>query len=183
MVTLSTDRLLLRTIVESDISAIYEYSKQEKVGPNAGWKPHASKQETRQIAEEIFIRKENVWGIVLKQSNQLIGTIGLIEDRKRENKATKMIGYAISQDYWGKGIMTEAAQLVIEYAFEILQLELLSAYCYPFNNRSKRVLEKCGFQKEGTLKKAEKRYDGKIYDDECYAITKEEYQRRKGEKE
>ena len=97
---------------------------------------------------------------------------GLIEDPKRENDEVKMIGYAISEKHWGKGYMTESVKAVIEYAFTNLPITLISAYCYPFNNRSQRVLEKCGFEYEGTLKNAEKRYDGKICDNKCYAILK-----------
>lgn len=49
-----------------------------------------------------------------------------------------------------------------------------SAYCYPFNSRSKNVIKKLGFAYEGTLKLCEKLYNGKVYDNECYALTKEE---------
>lgn len=83
-----------------------------------------------------------------------------------------MLGYAMSEHYWGKGLMTEAAQAVIKYGFDERNLDLISAYCYPFNNRSRRVLEKNNFQYEGTLKQAEKLYNGNIYDNECYVLLK-----------
>jgi putative acetyltransferase len=60
---------------------------------------------------------------------------------------------------------------VLRFGFEELGLDLISAYCYPFNKRSQRVLEKCGFRYEGCLRLAEKRYDGKVLDNNCYAIT------------
>jgi putative acetyltransferase len=71
--------------------------------------------------------------------------------------------------------MTEAAREVIRYGFDNLHLDLISAYCYPFNARSKGVLQRCGFSYEGILKMAEKRYDGNIYDNECYALTSKEF--------
>lgn len=83
-----------------------------------------------------------------------------------------MLGYAISEKHWGKGIMTEAVKAVIKYGFENLKLDLISAYTYPFNTRSKKVLEKNGFKYEGTLKQAEKLYNGKIYDNDCYVLIK-----------
>lgn len=83
-----------------------------------------------------------------------------------------MIGYAMSEKYWGKGFMTEAVQAVIKYGFDVLKLDLISAYCYPFNSQSKRVLEKNGFKYEGTLKQVEKLYNGKIEDNECYVLIK-----------
>ena len=155
MPELLTKRLLLRAIDTDDIDDIFEYSNTENVGPNAGWKPHESKEETLEVMKTVFLDKENVWGIVLKYSNKLIGSIGLIEDPKRENERVRMLGYAIGEEYWGKGIMTEAVREVVRYGFNDLHLDLISAYCYPFNNRSKSVIKKCGFHYEGTLKMAE----------------------------
>lgn len=169
---LITSRLILRTITKDDIEDIFEYSKQKNVGPNAGWKPHETKEETLEIANQIFIEKENVWGIILKENNKLIGTVGIIKDPKRENDKAKMLGYAISEEYWGKGLMTEAVKKVIEYGFTKLELDLITAYCYPFNHRSQRVLEKCNFEYEGTLKQAEKTENGIVYDNKCYALLR-----------
>jgi len=172
---IDTERLLLRKIKESDTSDIFEYSKEENVGPNAGWKPHENMKETREIMQMIFLEQETVWGIVLKETRKMIGSIGLVDDPKRENSRVKMIGYAISEGYWGKGIMTEAIKAVLEYGFEELQLKMVSAYCYPFNKRSKRIFEKMGFHYEGTLAMAEEIYNGNVYDNECYALCKKEY--------
>lgn len=55
-----------------------------------------------------------------------------------------------------------------------MNLDLISAYCYPFNSRSKSVIKKLGFKYEGTLKLCEKLYDGKVYDNEWYALMKGE---------
>lgn len=86
-----------------------------------------------------------------------------------------MIGYAIGQEYWGNGFTTEAARALLNFAFKELKLDLVSAYCYPYNERSKGVLKKCGFNYEGRLRLAEKRYDGEVLDNECYALLAEEF--------
>lgn len=125
--------------------------------------------------KDIFIDKENVWGIILKTNNKLIGSIGLIDDAKKENEYARMVGYSIGKNYWSNGYMTEAVKSVVDFGFKKLNLRLISAYCYPFNQRSKRVLEKCNFKYEGTLKLAEKIYDGKILDNECYSILANDY--------
>lgn len=52
-----------------------------------------------------------------------------------------MIGYVLSEDYWGKGLMTEAVKEVIRYLFEEVKLDIITIYHYPFNVRSKRVIE------------------------------------------
>lgn len=66
--------------------------------------------------------------------------------------------------------MTEAAAAVTNYGFKTLNLDLISAYCYPHNKRSQNVLKKLGFKYEGTLSLCEKSYIGTVYDDECYAL-------------
>lgn len=170
MKSIETERLILRPVVESDAEAIYEYSRNKHVGINAGWKAHDSLEETREIMSAVFLNQENVFGILLKETGKLFGTIGLIPDPKRQNDRARMIGYAIGEDYWGKSYTTEAVRALLRFGFEELALDLISAYCYPFNERSKRVLEKNGFQYEGRLRLAETRYDGEVIDNDCYAI-------------
>lgn len=175
MSKLHSERLILRPININDCDDIFEYASNPHVGPNAGWKPHESKEETLEIMKTLFLDKDTIWGIMLKDSQKLIGTIGLVDDSKRVNDQAKMLGYAIGEKYWGKGFMTEAAGEVLRYGFNGLQLDLISAYCYPFNKRSQGVIKKCGFIFEGVLKKAEKIYNGDIFDIECYALTADEY--------
>lgn len=175
MAEIKTERLTLRPIVFSDQEDIFEYSKHPMVGPNAGWKPHESRSETMEIMKTIFLDQDSVWGIEIKDEKKIIGSIGLIKDTKRENKQAMMLGYAIAYDKWGKGITTEAAREVIEYGFEKLGLSLISVWCYAHNERSRGVIKKCGFKYEGTMRQAEERYDGKIFDGELYSITKEEW--------
>lgn len=170
--TIETERLILRTIVRNDAEDIFEYSKEANVGPRAGWKPHESIEETIEIMNMIFVEKDGVFGIVLKESGKMIGSIGLIPDPKRENDKARMLGYALSEKHWGKGIMTESANAVIKYGFEAMKLDLISAYCYPHNTASKNVIKKCGFVYEGTLKLCEKLYNDNIYDNACYALLK-----------
>ena len=170
MTTLHTQRLILRPIELSDLEDIFEYSSTPNVGPNAGWKPHANREETLQIMKEIFLEKEGVWGIVLRESGKMIGSVGLIDDHKRQYEGVKMIGYAMSEEYWGRGIMSEAVAEVMRFGFEGLKLEAISAYCFPFNERSKAIIRKFGFEFEGILKLAERRFDGKVLDNECYIL-------------
>lgn len=167
---LETERLILRPVTLDDCDDIYEYSKNPNVGIHAGWKPHESKKETAGIMKMIFIGQEHIFGIVLKSSGKLIGTIGLIKDPKRDNKEACMLGYALHEAYWGKGIMTEAAKAVVDYAEKQADITIISAYCYPDNLRSRRVLEKCGFEYEGCLRRAEVLYTGDIVDNLCFSM-------------
>jgi len=175
MAILHTQRLILRPIQIDDLDDIYEYSSTPNVGPNAGWKPHENKEETLEIMNTIFLDKETVWGIELKETGKMIGSIGLIDDPKRQYDLVKMIGYAMGESYWGQGIMTEATNEVLRFGFEELHLDAISAYCFPFNQRSKSIIKKCNFEYEGTLKMAEKMFNGNIYDNECYLLTAPRY--------
>ena len=93
------------------------------------------------------------------------------------NESARMIGYALSKDYWGHGYMTEAAEAMLHYGFNLMNAEIVSAYCYPGNLRSKSVIKKCGFKFEGCLRLCEILYDGTMYDNECYSITADEYKK------
>lgn len=177
---IETKRLILRQIVASDAEDIFAYSRGPNTGLNASWKPHETLRETRRIMEEVFLGQGSVFGIVLKETNILIGNIGLIRDEMRENDSVRMLGYALGEDFWGHGFMTEAANVVVKFGFETMHLDLISATCYPFNVRSRRVLEKLGFRYEGTLALAEKRYDGKVLDKDCFSVAKEAYFQKRG---
>lgn len=167
---LETDRLLLRPFKQSDAPELYECCKNPNLGNNAGWEPHESPEETAEVLNAVFLGKEGIWAITSKEAGNVIGSIGLIPDPKRQNPHTRMIGYWLREDHWGQGLMSEAVRAVLMYGFTTLKLHLISANCYPHNLRSQRVLEKNGFQCEGQLRQAELMYDGQIYDHLCYFL-------------
>lgn len=175
--TLSTNRLVLRAFTMEDLADFYEYCKDPDTGIHAGWKPHESMEESRDILHH-FIEEREVWAICEKQSGKVIGSIGLHRDSKRRRNFNqcRMMGYVLSKAYWGQGLMTEAAKEVLRHAFEDLKLEMVTISHFSYNQRSARVIEKLGFHREGVLRKAFLRYDGSLLDDIGYSMTKEEYQ-------
>ena len=108
--------------------------------------------------------------MILKDAQQLIGSIGIVPDPKRENPQVRMLGYWLDEAHWGKGYMTEAVQAILNYGFNELQLSLITANCYPHNKRSQQVLERNGFIYEGVLHQAELTYNGNIFDHLCYYL-------------
>lgn len=169
----TTQRLILRPITPHDVDDVFAYSVEPQVGPNAGWTPHISKEETLEIITEV-LGKEGVYGIVIRESGRLVGSLGLIADPKRDNPHCLMLGYAMSQRCWGHGYMTEGAQVLLAHGFDQLGLSLVSAYCYPENVRSARVLEKCGFRDEGLLR-ASTLYNDIALDERCFSLTPDEF--------
>lgn len=167
---LETERLVLRPFCEEDAEMFFNCCQNPNLGNNAGWAPHKTKEESHEILQNVFIGQENIWAITLKETQQLIGSIGIIPDPTRENQQVRMLGYWLDEAHWGKGFMTESVQAVLNYGFNNLQLSLISANCYPHNKRSQQVLERNGFVYEGILHQAELTYNGNIYDHLCYYL-------------
>ncbi len=172
---LNTQRLTLRPISLSDVDDVFEYAKNPIVGPNAGWKPHLSIGETEAFIKFAIKKREfgqpGIYAIIYQENQKMIGTIEI--HSYKQYKAE--IGFVLNPEYWGKGLIVEAAKAVIIYGFEILQLKRLQYGYFLFNHRSKRVCEKLGFTKEGTLRNKFKNYDGEIIDEVVASITIEDY--------
>ena len=177
MKKLETKRLILRPFEERDLNDFYYYAKDLNVGPSAGWPPHETQAQTMEVILR-FIAEDNVWALQEKSSDKVIGSVGIHKDARRDrNEKIRMIGYALGKEWWGQGYMTEAVKRVLQYLFEEKEMDLVTVYHFSFNQRSQRVIEKCGFQREGVLRMASRLYDGSLLDDVCYSITREEYAR------
>ena len=175
MYTLETDRLKLRPWRRRDACDFFEFAKQPDVGPAAGWMPHKSIDETIRVIEECFLYNQFAWAMELQDSGRVIGSINLRNDEKRSNKLSYTLGFSMSHDFWGQGLMPEAGRTVIRHAFDTMHAQLLSCFHYPHNLRSRRVIEKLGFKYEGTLRYSAQLANGSIYDELCYSMTLQEY--------
>ena len=146
-VILKTNRLMLRPFNIYDLGDFYEYASVDGVGQMAGWLPHKNKEESLSILK-MFIDEKKTFAIVY--NNKVIGSLGIEEYDEKQlpeyaDKLGREIGYVLSKDYWGKGLMPEALNEVIRYCFEDLKLDFLACGHFTDNNQSKRVQEKCGF--------------------------------------
>lgn len=99
------------------------------------------------------------------------GVISLIPQQDVYRHSAEL-GYWLGEPYWGQGITTAATRLVCQYAFDELQLTRIFASVFQGNIASTRVLEKCGFFHEGTLRQAVIK-DGKILDELRFALLKD----------
>lgn len=172
-----TPRVRLRPWRITDAKDMFEYASRKFVGPKAGWKPHETIEESEMIIAA-FIASNEVWAIEHLEDKKVIGSIGLHKDEKRPKMKSRMIGYVLHEDYWGKGYMVEAVEAMFDFAFNELGLDLVAAVHYPDNPQSKRVMEKCGMTYEGTLRHAGTVYNGTVRDHCCYSILKEEFDAR-----
>ena len=148
---IETERLILRPFKQTDLADFYEYASVEGVGEMAGWKHHENKEKSQNILD-LFINDDKTFAIVLKDNNKVIGSLG-VEKYGMEKVLSEFfdyqgreIGFVLSKDYWGKGLMPEAVKAVIDYLFNVANLDFLTCGYYEFNNQSKKVQEKCGFK-------------------------------------
>ena len=132
-------------------------------------------------AEEVFIEKTNasahevLFGIVVRETDRLIGSTGLNQIDFRNQRA--IFGIMIGEkSAWGKGYGTEATSLVVQHAFEELHLNRVQLHVYEYNLRGIRVYEKVGFRREGVLRQ-EHVYDDRFWDTEVMAILREEWEK------
>ncbi|WNB91665.1 GNAT family protein [Bacillus sp. NEB1478] len=173
---LETERLILRKITFDDAEDMFYYGSNDEVTKHVTWHTHQSLSDTKEFIKFILNKYENKelspWGIELKENGMFIGTIDFVSWNPTHNSAE--IGYVISHDYWGMGIMTEAATAVIKFGFENMDLIRIQARCFLENIGSERVMEKSGMSFEGIIRKGmfskEKHHDLKMY-----SILKEEF--------
>lgn len=145
---LETERLRLRRWSVNDANDLYNYAKDDRVGPIAGWPPHRSVAESREIIETVFAQ-EGVFALTLKNDDTAIGCIGLITGSKSNfplSDAEGEISYWLGVPFWGLGLVPEAMREIIRYGFEDLGLNALWCGYFDGNEKSKRVQEKCGFR-------------------------------------
>lgn len=175
---IETKRIILRPIRLTDAFDMYEYACDIRVGPAAGWKPHESINETKEIIDKFInaISKENpgVYSIIWKDNNKMVGTIELFDIN--EKRSFGEIGYALNPQYWGKGIVPESVKGILKLGFESLNLNRIQVRHRLTNYNSQRVIEKIGFKKEGVLRDYSKIVNEDRYEDSViYSILEREY--------
>ncbi|MCH1940173.1 GNAT family N-acetyltransferase [Holdemania massiliensis] len=172
---LETPRLILRPWQMTDLEDLYTLAKNPHVGPRAGWRPHQSREESRLILSRM-ITAPDVFAIVLRQNDKVIGMISAGVDSSRRNLAAKSIGCALNEDYWNHGYMSEAVNRMIQYLFADPGTELIAMDHFTDNPGSRRVIEKNGFQYEGTMRQKFRLFNGEVKDCLCYSLTRAEFE-------
>ena len=156
--TLETDRLLLRPLSELDAASIFAYAKNPNVSKYTLWEPHKTEQDSLNYLKQYVFPyyQQGVpepLAITFKENDQkVIGTVGCFWSSKSA-KAMEL-AYAVSEDYWGQGLVVEASKAVMDYCFKEFSLKRIQARCKAENKASTRVMEKVGMTYEGTLKSA-----------------------------
>lgn len=178
---LETKRLRLRKWTEADAADLFEYAKDPDVGPIAGWPPHKSVEESRDVIKNVFSGAE-CYAVCEKGSNTAIGAIELIlnghtDVTNRDDECE--LGYWLGKPFWGRGYIPEAAAELIRKGFE--ELGMTTVWCRYFdgNQRSKRVQEKLGFVFHHTDNEVPVPLLGEVRTDHTNILTKERWEKMK----
>ena len=174
---LETKRMILRPWEEDDAENLYKYASSPEVGPVAGWPVHTSVENSLEIIKGVLSEPET-YAIVDKESGCAVGSIGLMIGSVSgigipENESE--IGYWIGVPYWGRGMMPEAVNEIIRYAFEKLKLEKLWCGYFDGNLKSKMVQEKCGFKYQYTRENVECPLVNDVRVEHITCLTKDEW--------
>jgi len=178
---LETKRLILRSIEERDRKDLIENISNLNVSRYLLVVPHPYTDADadfwiKHCAEEAGKkpRKSYELAIELKSEGRVIGGVGFTKVDLFQEKAE--IGYWLGEKYWRQGIMSEALEKMLDFAFNELNLRRIEAGTFAENLASQRLLEKFGFRKEGIKRQGYRaKATGRIHDDVLYGLLREEY--------
>lgn len=131
-------------------------------------------QDGKEFISAMLSADENeTFAFAIMVDDKVVGSIGIFRQGNIHSQ-TAELGYYIAEEYWGKGIMTEAVKQICEYVFGDSDIIRIYAEPFAYNIASCRVLEKVGFQYEGTLRSNAVK-NGKVIDMKMYSLIKEKY--------
>ncbi len=150
---MEVNRIQLRELRQDDWKSIHSYASIEEVCQYQPWGPNTeveSRAFVRDIIVDASMNPRTRFAYAILEGETFIGVCELnVRDRANEYGE---ISYILHPNRWGRGLATEAATMLLSYAFDELKLHKVSATCNPENRGSARVLEKIGMVKEGLLR-------------------------------
>ncbi len=172
---LQTERLILRPWCDTDAESLYEYAKDDRIGLAAGFPPHTSVENSREVIKNVLSEPET-FAVCLKEDNKPIGSIGLMIGKQSNLDIPDdegEIGYWIGVPFWGQGLIPEAVREMIRYGFDELCLARLWCGYFDGNEKSKRVQEKCGFVYHHTNRDVHWKLTGEILTEHVTCLKKQ----------
>lgn len=161
---MENERIILRPWRDSDAESLFKWASDPDVGSRAGWPPHKSVEESREIIRTVFRDVLNTWAIELKETGEAIGAIGYgpsCDCKLPAREGEPITGYWVAKPYWNQGICTEALRLMLDHIRTTTSIKSLISGHFIDNPASGRVMEKCGFVPTGETCIDETQYQGK----------------------
>lgn len=175
---LKSDRITLNKIEDHHLKEVFKIYNNNNVFEYCGIIPKHNKETVRNMIghfERDFNKKTKIkWGIFSNSNpDRLLGIIEAFDFNQKVNTVT--IGYFLEECHWGKGIATEAVNVLLRFLFVEVNVNRIQAEVMPVNEVSKKVLLKNNFIKEGTLRQSALWAGKGIVDLEIYSILREDY--------
>ena len=160
---ITTNRLVLRKFTINDADAMYKnWASNNNVTKFLTWPTHTSVNITKAIISEWVNSYNDIrtyhWALTLKGNDEVIGDISVT--KIDEGCLTAELGWCMSENYWGKGLMPEAALAIRDYLFDEAGFNRIAAIHDANNHKSGRVMQKIGMRYEGTKRQASKNNQG-----------------------
>ena len=175
---LETRRLVLRRYTNEDAVAMYNnWASDEEVTKYLTWPTHSSQAVSEAVTQDWVKNYSDEryyqWAIVLKENgDEPIGSIAVVD--MKEEISIAHIGYCIGRKWRHKGITSEALKAVMDFLFDVVDVNRIEARHDPRNPNSGKVMKKCGMRYEGTLRSSDRNNQG-ICDACYYAMLKSEH--------
>ena len=151
---IETERLILRKLELADAEDLFRYASEPAVSRFMPWNVHKTIEETKRFLAFILDAYEQqrklTWAIELKETGKMIGTIDYVSWQPKRSKAE--MAYTLSHEYWGRGLMKEAAEGLLAFGFKEMGLNKVEAPIMLENAQSRRLAEKLGMKLEGVAR-------------------------------
>lgn len=177
--TLTTPRLILRAFQPVDAPSLFQAASNPKVTKYTLWDHHPTVDTSLffindYVRNKYLLAEPDPFALCLKENPEVV--IGAIGAHWAERKSLCMeMGFWLGESYWGRGLTTEAAKTLLRWLFDTYTLERVQAHCLSENAGSGRVLEKAGFQYEGTAR-SQLLHRGRFWDLRWYAVLRKDLQ-------
>lgn len=132
--------------------------------------PYTEQDGADYISAMLSADENETFAFAITVEDKVVGSIGVFR-QGNIHRLTAELGYYLAEEYWGRGIMTEAVRQICQYVFEKSDIIRIYAEPFAYNAASCRVLEKAGFQYEGTLRNNAVK-NGKVIDMKMYSLLK-----------
>ena len=163
--------VILRDFREEDLPLIAKYANNKKVSMNlrdAFPHPYTLDDACKFVEMAKASSPKKFWAI--EYEGEYVGNISLVQESDVYRKSAE-IGYFIAEPFWNKGIATQAVSLMIEFGFAKRDIVRIHTGVFEYNKASQRVLRKCGFEYEGTFKRAVFK-ENQLYDEVRFAVIR-----------
>jgi [ribosomal protein S5]-alanine N-acetyltransferase len=174
--TLTTERTVLREWEPDDAADMFVWRSDPEV-QKYNSEPMRDVTEATALIDEIrgdYSAQRGInWAVTLRGDGRAIGLFGFVSWERGHYRAN--IGYDLRRDYWGRGIATEALNSMLGFGFTNMHLNRVEAQTIADNHESVRLLQRCGFRRDGLRRAYSLEHDGTYHDGAIYGLLRHEY--------